>query len=94
MVGLRNFELFSVNRILHFEVNFVLEIFRKTQVVLVDAERILMFAQDIQIAFMNLELGTWNLELGGGISILFLPWIIFSSSLLESGCVYLGKLMI
>ncbi len=59
MVGLRNFELFSVNRILCFEVNFVLEIFRKTQVVFVDAESALMFAQDIQIAFMEL---LWNLE--------------------------------
>jgi len=59
MVGLRNFELFSVNRVLRFEVNFVLEILRETQVVFVDAESVLMFAQDIQIAFMEL---LWNLE--------------------------------
>ncbi len=59
MVGLRNFELFPVNRILRFEVNFVLEILCKTQVVFVDAESVLMFAQDIQIAFMEL---LWNLE--------------------------------
>jgi hypothetical protein len=39
--------------------NFVLEILRKTQVVFVDAESVLVFAQDIQIAFMEL---LWNLE--------------------------------
>jgi len=59
MVGLRNFELFSVNRVLRFEMNFVLEILCETQVVFVDAESFLMFSQDIQIAFMEL---LWNLE--------------------------------
>jgi hypothetical protein len=34
--------------------NFVLEILRKTQVVFVNAESVLVFAQDIQIAFMEL----------------------------------------
>jgi hypothetical protein len=59
MVGLRNFELFPVNRVLCFEVNFVLEILRETQVLFVDAESVLMFAQNIQIALMEL---LWNLE--------------------------------
>jgi hypothetical protein len=59
MVGLQNFELFSVNRVLRFEVNFVLEILRETQVVFVDAESVLMFSQNIQIALMEL---LWNLE--------------------------------
>jgi len=59
MVGLWDLELFSVHRILHFEMNFVLEILCETQVVFVDAESFLMFSQDIQIAFMEL---LWNLE--------------------------------
>ncbi len=33
------------------------------------------------------------LELGDGISVLFPPWIIFSSSLLESGCECLDRQM-
>jgi hypothetical protein len=40
-VGLWNFELLSVNWILCFEMDFVLEILGETQVVLVDAERVL-----------------------------------------------------
>jgi hypothetical protein len=59
VVGLRNFELFSVDRILRFEVYFVLEILRESKVVFVNAESVLVFAQDIQIAFMKL---LWNLE--------------------------------
>jgi hypothetical protein len=68
MVGLGNFELFSVNWGLRFEMNFVLEILRETQVVFVDAESFLMFAQDIQIAFMEL---LWNLEVAS--SFYFFP---------------------
>jgi hypothetical protein len=58
-VNLRNFELFPVDRILRFEVYFVLEILREPQVIFVYAESVLVFAQDIQIAFMKL---LWNLE--------------------------------
>ena len=59
MVGLRYFELFSVYWVLRFEMDFVLEILHETQVVFVNAESILVFAQDIQIAFMEL---LWDLE--------------------------------
>ncbi len=54
-----NFELFPEDRILRFKVYFVLEILCEPQVVLVDAESVLVFAQDIQIAFMKF---LWNLE--------------------------------
>jgi hypothetical protein len=53
VVGLWNFELLLVNWILCFEVDFVLEILGETQVVLVDAESILLFTQDVQIPFVE-----------------------------------------
>jgi hypothetical protein len=59
VVVLWNFELFTVDRILRFEVNFVLEILCEPQVLLVDAESVLVFAQYIQVAFMKF---LWNLE--------------------------------
>ena len=78
MMGFRNLELFSVNRILRLQVDFMLKILGKSQIIFVNTERILVFAQDVQVH------GTL-LELEGGTSVLFHPWIIFSSSLLESG---------
>jgi len=50
---LQNFELFPVEWILRFEVDFVLEILGQAQVVFVNAESILMFAQDIQVSFLE-----------------------------------------
>ncbi len=58
-MGLRNLELFSIDQILRFEVDFVLEIFDESQVVFVEAESVLMFAQDIQISVVKF---LWNLE--------------------------------
>ncbi len=59
MVGLWNLELFLVNWILCFEVDFVLEILCETQVILVDAESVLVFTQDVQIPVVKF---LWNLE--------------------------------
>ena len=58
-MGFRNIELFQVDWILRFEVNYVLEILGESQIIFVYAESVLVFAQDIQIAFMKL---LWNLE--------------------------------
>jgi hypothetical protein len=49
---LRDLELLLVDWILILEVDFVLEILGQTQVVFVDAESILMFAQYIQVSLM------------------------------------------
>ncbi len=58
-MGFRDFELFPVDRILRFEVDFMLEILGKSQVVFVNAESVLVFAQDVQITLMEL---LWNLK--------------------------------
>jgi hypothetical protein len=60
-MSFRNLELFSIDRILRLEVDSVLEIFGESQVVFVDAESVLVFAQDIQISlvkFLNLEVAS------------------------------------
>jgi hypothetical protein len=59
VVGLWNLELFPVNWILRFEVDFVFKILGKNQVVLIDAEGILVFAQDIKISVMEF---LWDLQ--------------------------------
>ncbi len=59
VMGFRNLELFPVDRILRFEVDFVLEILGESQVIFIYAESVLVFAQDVQISFMEF---LWNLE--------------------------------
>jgi len=51
--------LFPVNWILRFEVDFVFKILGETQVVLIDAEGVLVFAQDIQVSVMKF---LWDLQ--------------------------------
>ncbi len=58
-MGFRDFELFLVNRILRFVVDFMLEIFGEPQVIFVDAESVLVFAQDVQVTLMEF---LWNLK--------------------------------
>jgi hypothetical protein len=48
-----NLELLPVDWILRLEVDFVLEILGETQVVFVNAESVLMFAQDVQVPFLE-----------------------------------------
>jgi len=52
-MGFRDFELFPVDRILHLEVDFVLEIFGEAQVIFVNAESVLVFAQNVQVTLME-----------------------------------------
>ena len=59
VMGFRYFELFLVDRILRLEVDFVLEIFGEPQVVFVDAESVLVLAQDVQVTLMEF---LWNLK--------------------------------
>ena len=58
-MGFRNFELFPINRILRFQVDFMLKILGESQIVFVNAERVLVFAQNVQVPLMEL---LWNLE--------------------------------
>jgi len=51
---LRNFELRPVDWILHFEMYLVLEILGQAQIVLVNAKNVLVFAQNIQVSFLEL----------------------------------------
>jgi len=44
---LRNLELLPVDRILRFEVDLVLEVLAQAQLVLVDAQGVLMLAQNV-----------------------------------------------
>ncbi len=53
-MSLQDFELLLVDWVLHLEVNFVLEVFGQTQIVFVKAESILVFAQNIQVSFLEL----------------------------------------
>jgi hypothetical protein len=57
--GFRDFELFLVERILRFEVYFMLEIFGEPQVIFVNAESVLVFAQNVQVMLMEF---LWNLK--------------------------------
>ncbi len=66
----------------------MLEILGESQIVFVNAERVLVFAQNVS----SIVHGT-PLELEGGISVLFHPWLVFSSSPLESGREYLDRQM-
>ena len=59
-MGFWNFELFPINRILRLQVDFVLKILGESQIVFVNAERVLVFAQDVQVPLMEL---LWNLEM-------------------------------
>ncbi len=59
VVGFWNLELFPVDWVLCFEVDFVLKILGEPQVILVNAESVLVFAQDIQIMFMKF---LWHLK--------------------------------
>jgi hypothetical protein len=44
VMGFQDLELFSINRILRFEVDFMLEILGESQIIFVNAERVLVFA--------------------------------------------------
>jgi hypothetical protein len=59
VVYLWNLEMFTVNQILHLEVDFVFKILGGTQVVLIAAESILVFAQNIQVSVMEF---LWDLQ--------------------------------
>ena len=59
-MGFWNFELFPINRILRLQVDFMLEILGESQIVFINAERVLVFAQNVQIPLMEL---LWNLEM-------------------------------
>ncbi len=50
---LQDLKLLPVDWILHFEVDFVLEILGQAQVIFVNAESVLVFAQDIQVSFLE-----------------------------------------
>jgi hypothetical protein len=54
VMGLRDFELLPVDWILHLEMYLVLEITVQAQIVLVNDESILVFAQNIQVSFLEL----------------------------------------
>ena len=58
-MGFRDFELFPVDRILRFEVNYMLEVFGEPQVIFFNAESILVFAQNVQVMLMEF---LWNLK--------------------------------
>ena len=58
-MGFWNFELFSINRILRFQVDFMFKIFGEPQIVFVNAERVLVLAQNVQVPLMEL---LWNLK--------------------------------
>jgi hypothetical protein len=59
-MGFWNFELFPINRILRLQVDFMLKILGESQIVFVNAERVLVFAQNVQVPLMEL---LWNLEM-------------------------------
>jgi hypothetical protein len=63
-MSLRDFELLPVDWVLHFEVDFVLEVFGKSQVIFVNAESILVFAQNIEVSFLKL---LWNLQMASSL---------------------------
>ncbi len=59
MVGLRNFELFSVDRVFVFEVDPMFVVFGQSQVVCVYADGILVLEKDIQVSVLEFF---WDLE--------------------------------
>ena len=59
VMGFQDFELFSIDRILRFEVDFMIEIFGESQVIFVNAESVLVFAQNVQVTLMEF---LWNLK--------------------------------
>ncbi len=80
MLSLRDFELLSVDWILCFEVNFVFEVLGQTQVIIVNAQGILMLAQNVQISVLeliqNLQVA-WSLDLISGKSLPLHFWKAF-----------------
>jgi hypothetical protein len=50
----------TVDWTLHLEGDFVLEILGQTQVILINAESVLEFAQDVQVMFLEF---LWNLQM-------------------------------
>jgi len=58
-MGFQDLELFSINWVRCFEVDLMLEILGEAQIVFVNAERVLVFAQNVQILLMEL---LWNLK--------------------------------
>jgi hypothetical protein len=54
VVSLRDFEMLLVDWVLHFEADFVLEVLGQAQIVFVNAESILVFAQNIQVSLLEL----------------------------------------
>jgi len=54
VMGIRDFELLPVDWILHLEMCLVLEITGQAQILLVNDESILVFAQNIQVSFLEL----------------------------------------
>jgi hypothetical protein len=59
VMGFRNLELLSINWILYLQVDFMLEILGESQIIFVNAERVLVFAQNVQVPLMEL---LWNLK--------------------------------
>jgi hypothetical protein len=53
VMSLLDLELLPVDWVLHFEVDFEFEIFGQPKVILVNAESILVFAQDVQISVLE-----------------------------------------
>jgi hypothetical protein len=52
VVSLQNLELLPIDWVLCFEVNLVGEVLCQTQIVFVDAERVLVFVQDVAVSFL------------------------------------------
>ena len=64
MVGLRNFELFSVDWVFVFEVDPMLVVFGQSQVIFVQADGILVLEKDVQVSilefFLDLEVALFG----------------------------------
>ena len=60
MVSLRNFELLPIDGILIFQVDFVFVISGQPQVILVDADGLLVFVEEVQISCLEF---IWYLEM-------------------------------
>jgi len=66
-MSLWDFELLLIDWVLHFEVDFVLEVLGQAQIVFVNAESILVFAQNIQVSLLEL---LWNLQVASSLDFL------------------------
>jgi hypothetical protein len=66
-MSLWDFELLLIDWVLHFEVDFVLEVLGQAQIVFVNAESILVFAQNIQVSLLEL---LWNLQVASSLDLL------------------------